>query len=236
MTPYQEAMLVMKQNFGTGSAAGMAKLILSLYNAIHSFSLGECLDSFDRDNRDLAVRMIQYYVANGEDEALREVGREVYEKWPNLIELSNAASDAKAEVRQRWSREEEARSAPEYQVPFGEIKWTDRDGSPYDVSPGQIAATVINPERNCVSEYGKPLTIHQFCKSLAANYEGTTIFHVGNGRWVPRCDAGVLLIKNVAPYTCLEDALADLASVGIRRIPVEWDGFAASKRATEEPK
>lgn len=111
MTPYHEAMIVMSRNYGTGSSAGMAKLILSLYNAIHSFSLGECLDTFDRDNRDLAIRMIQYYVANGEDEALREVGREVYEKWPKLIELSNAASDAKAEVRQRWRREEEARYA-----------------------------------------------------------------------------------------------------------------------------
>lgn len=113
MNPYQEAMLVMKQNFGTGSAAGMAKLILSLYNAVHSFSLGECLDAFDRDNRNLALRMIQYYVANGEDEALREAGREVYEKWPNLIELSNAALGAKIEVREKWRSEEKARYASE---------------------------------------------------------------------------------------------------------------------------
>lgn len=87
-----------------------------------------------------------------------------------------------------------------------------------------------------MSEHGKPLTIHQFCKSLSKNYGGTGIYHVGNGQWVPRCDAGVLLAQNVAPYTCLEDALADLASVGIRRIPVEWDGFAASKRNSEEAK
>lgn len=81
-----------------------------------------------------------------------------------------------------------------------------------------------------MTEYGKPLMIRQFCKSLSANYSGATIFHVGNGRWLPCCDAGVLLVKNEAPYTRLEDALADLASVGIRCISVEWDGLAASKR------
>ena len=87
-----------------------------------------------------------------------------------------------------------------------------------------------------MTEYGKPISIHQFVQSLNADYSATGIFHVGNGRWVPRCADGVLLIKNVAPYTCVEDALADLASVGIRRIAIEWDGFAASNRAAEEPK
>lgn len=79
-----------------------------------------------------------------------------------------------------------------------------------------------------MSEYGKPLTLRQFVKSLAADYGKTGIFHIG-GRWLVRCADGVLL-KDGAPYTRIEDALADLASGGVRRIAIEWDGFSASNR------
>lgn len=85
-----------------------------------------------------------------------------------------------------------------------------------------------------MTEFGKPITVHQFVQAF--DPDNAAIHHIGNGRWVPRCSAGVLLIKNVAPYTCVEDALADLASVGIRRIDIEWDGLGESNRANEEPK
>jgi len=86
-----------------------------------------------------------------------------------------------------------------------------------------------------MTEYGNPISVHQFVSSFAKNYEAAGIYHIGHGCWVPRCEDGVLLINDVAPYTCVEDALADLASVGIRRIAIEWDGFAASNRASKEP-
>ncbi len=87
-----------------------------------------------------------------------------------------------------------------------------------------------------MTKFGNPISIHQFVKSHADNPKASGIFHIGYGRWVPRCESGALLIKNIAPYTCIEDALADLASVGIRQITVEWDGLAASNRAAEEPR
>ncbi len=111
MAPYQEAMDFIHRSTGTGSAAGMAKLILSLYNQNHSFGIGECLYSFDRERLDLAVRIIQHYAAVGEDEALRNAGLQIFQEWPRLVELSNAASEAKTEVRNRWRAEEKARMA-----------------------------------------------------------------------------------------------------------------------------
>lgn len=113
MHPFTEAIQFIKAHEGTGSAIGLAKLILSIYNANHSFSVAECLSSFDRDRLDLALRMINHYGSVGEDDQLRNAGREIYETWPNLIELSNAASDAKAEVRDKWRREQEAKWAAE---------------------------------------------------------------------------------------------------------------------------
>lgn len=114
MSPYQEALDFINRYPGTGSAAGMAKLILSIYNSAHSFSLGECLHSFDRDRLDIAIRMIQHYAEHGEDADLCRIGYEIYQTSPRLVELSNAASDAKAKVRNRWRAEEEARLAELY--------------------------------------------------------------------------------------------------------------------------
>lgn len=67
---------------------------------------------------------------------------------------------------------------------------------------------------NTMTQFGNPISIHQFVKSHADNPEASGIFYIGHGRWMPRCEAGVLLIKSIAPYTCIKDALADLASVG----------------------
>lgn len=85
-------------------------------------------------------------------------------------------------------------------------------------------------------KYDDPITIHQFCQAHARDYDSTGLYHVGAGRWVGRCPSGVLLTKNGVPYLTLEEALADLASVGVRRIAIEWDGLPASTRCKDEPK
>lgn len=87
-----------------------------------------------------------------------------------------------------------------------------------------------------MSQFGTSITIHQFCTAHAQDYDRTGIYHVGGGQWVPRCAKGVLLTQNGTPYLALEDALADLASVGIRRIAIEWDGLPASTRGKDELK
>lgn len=60
MNPYHEALKFIQEHPGTDSAAGMAKLILSLYNANHAFGIGECLWSFDGERLDLSVRMVRH--------------------------------------------------------------------------------------------------------------------------------------------------------------------------------
>jgi hypothetical protein len=99
MSPFNEALDFIKKHPGTSSAIGLSKLILSLYNEYNAFSLSECVKSFDRENLDLALRMIKNYFENGETNELINVGHEVFELTPDLKELSHAASDAKAEVR-----------------------------------------------------------------------------------------------------------------------------------------
>lgn len=84
------------------------------------------------------------------------------------------------------------------------------------------------------TEFGKPISLRQFCKAHADDYLETGIYHIGEGRWLPRCPAGVLLASNGTPYARLDDALADLASIGIRRIAIEWDGLPSSDRAAKE--
>lgn len=85
-----------------------------------------------------------------------------------------------------------------------------------------------------MSKYGKAISVHEFLKSHSESPASSVVTHVGYGAWVASCVAGVLLIKNVSAYTCVEDVLADLASVGIRRIAIEWDGFGPSDRAKVE--
>lgn len=113
MNPFDEALAFVKQDPRTGSAAGMAKLILSLYNGVHSFSFAECITSFDREHKNLAVRMVQHYVDHGEDQALLNAGLEIFQTWPILVELSNAAGQAKTEVRERWRTEGDPKYSPE---------------------------------------------------------------------------------------------------------------------------
>lgn len=85
-----------------------------------------------------------------------------------------------------------------------------------------------------MSQFGELVSLRQFVKSLAKNYDKTGIFHVGGARWIVRCEAGVLLNKDGESYARIEDVLADLAGAGVRRIAVEWDGLAQSTRAASD--
>lgn len=107
MNPIAEGLEFAKRASHSGSGIGMAKLILSLYNSNHSFSFSECVSAFDRTRLDLAARMVSHYCTNGEDEALLEAGQYVHKNFPQLLELSSAASNAKSEVREQWRRAEE---------------------------------------------------------------------------------------------------------------------------------
>lgn len=105
ITPYEEAFDFIRKYQGASSATGMAKLLLSLYNSRHPFSVSECAWNFDRERCALAVRVVAYYLEYGEDEELRLLGREIVNGFPDLLELSNAANDAKSAVRKKWQAE-----------------------------------------------------------------------------------------------------------------------------------
>lgn len=105
MNPITEGLEFVKYASKTGSGIGMAKLILSLYNSNHAFGFADCVRSFDRERLVLASKMVGHYTVCGEDQALLDAGLYVYENYPDLIELSNAASYAKSEVRERWNQE-----------------------------------------------------------------------------------------------------------------------------------
>lgn len=105
MNPIDEAMQTIDQLHGTGSAEGLAKLILTLYNAVHPFSIRECFRSFDDTRTKLGLRMIDHFLTNGEDDSLLNAGQKIYDTWPSLVVLSNAGSNAKAEVLEKWRDE-----------------------------------------------------------------------------------------------------------------------------------
>lgn len=74
-SPYHEALYMIELHPGTGSAASLAKLILSLYNRICSYSYAECIGNLDSRNIDLALRVVTHFTQHGEDDALREIGQ-----------------------------------------------------------------------------------------------------------------------------------------------------------------
>lgn len=96
---YRKALVFITQNPGTNSAAGMAKLILSLWNREHGFSLAECVASFDDTRSNMAMQMVIRYMTFGEDDELREVGRIVATSSPDLLAESEAKRAAVAELR-----------------------------------------------------------------------------------------------------------------------------------------
>lgn len=105
--PYLVGLELVKQHHGTSGQAAIAKCILSLYNPIHSFSMGEILGPLDQRYTKAVLDMIHAYADRGETEELRTAGEYVFKQFPSLVELSEAAAEAKAAVRQKWDRERE---------------------------------------------------------------------------------------------------------------------------------
>jgi hypothetical protein len=107
ISPYDEALQFIKQHPGTGGASSLAKLVLSLYNHICSYSFAECVGNLDGHLTDLAVRMVRDYAARGETDDLRTAGKIIADDlYPGLWQMSLAMNEARAATRAKWDAEE----------------------------------------------------------------------------------------------------------------------------------
>ena len=102
MNPFDEAIQIINELDGSSTAEGLAKLILTFYNDVHPFSITECMRGFDPAMRALALRMLNHYLAHGEDKSLLNAGERIKETWPTILELSKAGRQAKSDVLQKW--------------------------------------------------------------------------------------------------------------------------------------
>lgn len=105
--PYLVGLSLVKEHHGTSGQTALAKCILSLYNPIHAFSIGEILGPLDERYTAVILNMVKAYADQGETEELRQAGAWVYEEFPRLVELSKAMSEARQHVRYGWERERE---------------------------------------------------------------------------------------------------------------------------------
>jgi len=105
--PYLAGLDLVKQNYGTSGQAALAKCILSLYNQVHSFSIGEILGPLDATYYGVVLAMVEEYAKTGETAELRLAGEFVYSNFPRLVELSTAMSEARSEIHRKWDRERE---------------------------------------------------------------------------------------------------------------------------------
>jgi hypothetical protein len=114
VSPYDEALLIIRQHPGTSGAGGLAKLLLSLYNDQCGFSFAECVSGLDDRLTSVALRMVQDYARRGETEDLRAAGKILVDDlYPGLWEMGTAMQEAREAVRKRWKREEQDREAAE---------------------------------------------------------------------------------------------------------------------------
>lgn len=97
---YRKALTYISTNPGTSSALGLSKLILSLYNRVHPFSLGECVFGFDEARTEMAGHMIAEYLNHGETPELLEVGAIVKTMNPELVEHTKFVFEACQQRRQ----------------------------------------------------------------------------------------------------------------------------------------
>lgn len=110
--PYLEALEFIRRNPGTGGGAGLAKLVLSLYNSCCGYSFAECTGSLDSNLTTLALRMVNHYATHGETEELRTAGKEIADTlYPGLWEMGIAMRDSREQVRAKWEREDREKEA-----------------------------------------------------------------------------------------------------------------------------
>lgn len=104
-TPYDALYAFTQRHSDSGTAYRIAKLILSLYDYDNGFSVAECLASTDSDIQRLMVLSVAYYAGKGEDEALRRVGKAIYNQYPGTAALGEAIRNAVNDFRDRRDRE-----------------------------------------------------------------------------------------------------------------------------------
>lgn len=105
--PYAEALEWIQRNPGTGGSSSLAKAVLSLYNSLCGYSIGECIGNLDQGLTDLVVRMVKDYAANGETQALRDVGEVLSNKlYPRLWEMGVAMQCARQACQEKWEADE----------------------------------------------------------------------------------------------------------------------------------
>ncbi|MFC5550344.1 hypothetical protein [Massilia aerilata] len=177
ISPYDEALLIIRQNPGTGGAGGLAKLLLSLYNDQCGFSFAECAGGLDQRLTGVALRMVQDYAARGETEDLRSAGKILAEDlYPGLWEMGVAMRDAREAVRQRWKREELERESAK----IAEAEKAFLSGVGRRTVPSAIAEEMIMPENGTVSAYyylagdwhNKELPLERVSASIRENGTG----------------------------------------------------------------
>lgn len=88
----------------------LAKCILSLYNPVHAFSIGEVLGPLDDRYTTAVLAMVAEYARHGETAELRQAGAWVCDNFPGLLELSEAMHNARSEVHRARDREREEES------------------------------------------------------------------------------------------------------------------------------
>jgi len=108
MTPYQEAMLLIRRHPESDDALGLAKLVLSLWNAEYSFAFRECITGLDDLPTAIAVRVVGQFARLGEDLELQEIGAELCEMYPRMGDAATACSQVRAELERKWRVEDAA--------------------------------------------------------------------------------------------------------------------------------
>lgn len=83
-TPFDSAWDYIRRNDGSAAEA-LAKLMLSFWNYYdYPCSLPECIPPLDSERRDIAARMIAYYMQYGAEEAVSQYVTPILEKYPHL--------------------------------------------------------------------------------------------------------------------------------------------------------
>ncbi|AOY69486.1 hypothetical protein QYG06_17875 [Xanthomonas euvesicatoria] len=106
MSPYEAALQWIMSNPGSGSANSLAKLMMSLWNSRCAFAVSECVWNLDGARSELALRAIERYLKEGETPEFNRVCEQIHEAHPRLWELGDAASRAKAQLREKWELED----------------------------------------------------------------------------------------------------------------------------------
>lgn len=105
--PFITALELVQKYEATDGQTALAKCILSLYNEKHAFSIGEVLGPIGGEYKAVVLQMVSEYAMHGESKELCQAGVYVYQNFPRLVELSNAMSNARFEVRQEWQQLQE---------------------------------------------------------------------------------------------------------------------------------